>query len=277
MKLYLSQTFFLFQLYKGEDTSFQISGLQNNTDYRFRVYVCRRCQDSTQELCGPLSPSSLFTQRRMELNLPGELNSPETLKPSGMFATDERFAAVLVGAFAALSFLIAFVVEYFFMKWKYEMNVQPAASQEKKKFWETHEHLKYTSYATYCRLIMLYRLSSCLSFSFSLSLMPSSLPVHRCVSLFYSVWISLWTLRGNETTLSSLTKSCATACFCMLRFLYPFKCTYMLGGKCICIFSAFMALLCFIRVCICFTAIYTSYIALPCRITQSSPSAVFDT
>uniref|UniRef100_A0A8C1RL70 Fibronectin type III domain containing 3Ba n=1 Tax=Cyprinus carpio TaxID=7962 RepID=A0A8C1RL70_CYPCA len=104
------------QLYKGEDTTFQISGLQNNTDYRFRVYVCRRCQDSTQELCGPLSPSSLFTLRRTELALPGELNSAETLKPSGMFATDERFAAVLVGAFAALSFLIAFVVEYFFMK-----------------------------------------------------------------------------------------------------------------------------------------------------------------
>uniref|UniRef100_A0A672S769 Fibronectin type III domain-containing protein 3B-like n=1 Tax=Sinocyclocheilus grahami TaxID=75366 RepID=A0A672S769_SINGR len=104
------------QLYKGEDASFQISGLQNNTDYRFRAYVCRRCQDSTQELCGPLSPPSLFTLRRTELTLPGELNSPDTLKPSGMFATDERFAAVLVGAFAALSFLIAFVVEYFFMK-----------------------------------------------------------------------------------------------------------------------------------------------------------------
>ncbi|XP_077084159.1 fibronectin type III domain containing 3Ba isoform X1 [Siphateles boraxobius] len=104
------------QLYKGEDTTFQISGLQNNTDYRFRVYVCRRCQDNTQELCGPLSPSSLFTLRRTELALPGELSSTETLKPSGMFATDERFAAVLVGAFAALSFLIAFVVEYFFMK-----------------------------------------------------------------------------------------------------------------------------------------------------------------
>uniref|UniRef100_A0A673J4G9 Fibronectin type III domain-containing protein 3B-like n=1 Tax=Sinocyclocheilus rhinocerous TaxID=307959 RepID=A0A673J4G9_9TELE len=104
------------QLYKGENATFQMSGLQNNTDYRFRVYVCRRCQDSTQELCGPLSPSSLFTLRRTELALPGELNSAETLKPSGMFATDERFAAVLVGAFAALSFLIAFVVEYFFMK-----------------------------------------------------------------------------------------------------------------------------------------------------------------
>ncbi|KAL0200677.1 hypothetical protein M9458_003864, partial [Cirrhinus mrigala] len=89
-------------LYKGEDTSFQISGLQINTDYRFRVYV-------TQELCGPLSPSSHFTLRRTELALPGDLNMAEALKPSGMFATDERFAAVLVGAFAALSFLIAFV------------------------------------------------------------------------------------------------------------------------------------------------------------------------
>ncbi|XP_052472374.1 fibronectin type III domain-containing protein 3B [Carassius gibelio] len=104
------------QLYKGEDTTFQISGLQNNTDYRFRVYVCRRCQDSTQELCGPLSPSSLFTLRRTELALPGELNSAETLKPSGMFTTDERFAAALVVAFAALSFFLAYVVEYFFMK-----------------------------------------------------------------------------------------------------------------------------------------------------------------
>ncbi|XP_051556139.1 fibronectin type III domain-containing protein 3B-like isoform X1 [Myxocyprinus asiaticus] len=104
------------QLYKGEDTTFQISGLQNNTDYRFRVYVCRRCHDSTQELCGPLSPSSHFTLRRTELALPGDLSSMETSKPTGMFATDERFAAVLVGAFAALSFLIAFVVEIFFMK-----------------------------------------------------------------------------------------------------------------------------------------------------------------
>ncbi len=132
MKLFFTNVLFLFQLYKGEDTSFQISGLQNNTDYRFRVYVCRRCQDSTQELCGPLSPSSLFTLRRTELTLPGELNSPETLKPSGMFATDERFAAVLVGAFAALSFLIAFVVEYFFMKWKYR-NDHRTSSQPRKK------------------------------------------------------------------------------------------------------------------------------------------------
>lgn len=104
------------QLYKGEDTTFQISGLHNNTDYRFRVYVCRRCQDSTQELCGPLSPSSFFAPRRTELVLPGDLNSTETTTPTGMFSTDERFAAVLVGAFAALSFLIAFLVEYFFMK-----------------------------------------------------------------------------------------------------------------------------------------------------------------
>ncbi|KAA0719206.1 Fibronectin type III domain-containing protein 3B [Triplophysa tibetana] len=104
------------QLYKGEDTTFQISGLHNNTDYRFRVYVCRRCQDNTQELCGPVSPSSIFTLRRIETVAHGELSSTETGRPTGLFATDERFAALLVGAFAALSFLIAFMMEYFFMK-----------------------------------------------------------------------------------------------------------------------------------------------------------------
>ncbi|TRY82545.1 hypothetical protein DNTS_005856 [Danionella cerebrum] len=106
------------QLFKGEDTTFQISGLQNNTDYRFRVCVCRRCvcQDSAQELCGPFSPPSLFNLRRMELPLTSDPATADSLKPGGMFASDERFAALLVGAFAALSFLIAFMVEYFFIK-----------------------------------------------------------------------------------------------------------------------------------------------------------------
>ncbi|XP_030631935.1 fibronectin type III domain containing 3Ba [Chanos chanos] len=104
------------QVYKGEGSSFQISGLQINTEYRFRVCVCRRCQDSTQELCGPLSPSSLFTMRRTELAMPGEAATSTTANAMGILSTDERFAAALVGAFAALSFLIAFIVEYFFME-----------------------------------------------------------------------------------------------------------------------------------------------------------------
>ncbi|XP_026864332.2 fibronectin type III domain containing 3Ba [Electrophorus electricus] len=104
------------QVYKGEGTVFHISGLQWNTDYRFRVYVCRRCLDSTQELCGPISTPTPFTLHRAELPVPGEIPASQTGKAAGMFATDERFAALLVGAFGALSFFIAFVVEHFFMK-----------------------------------------------------------------------------------------------------------------------------------------------------------------
>ncbi|XP_076831819.1 fibronectin type III domain containing 3Ba [Brachyhypopomus gauderio] len=104
------------QVYKGEGTVFHISGLQWNTDYRFRVYVCRRCLDTTQELCGALSPPTPFSLRRAELPLPGEMPPHPTGKAVGMFATDERVSALLVGAFGAISFFMAFVVEYFFMK-----------------------------------------------------------------------------------------------------------------------------------------------------------------
>ncbi|KAL7832427.1 hypothetical protein AOLI_G00299750 [Acnodon oligacanthus] len=104
------------QVYKGDATVFQISGLQSNTDYRFRVAVCRQCVDSSQELCGPLSPSTPFTLRRVELPVPRDTPTVRTGKAAGLAGTDERVAALLVGAFSALSFIIAFMVEYLFMK-----------------------------------------------------------------------------------------------------------------------------------------------------------------
>ncbi|KAL6471701.1 hypothetical protein MHYP_G00203510 [Metynnis hypsauchen] len=104
------------QVYKGDSTVFQISGLQSNTDYRFRVAVCRQCVDSTQELCGPPSPSTPFTLRRVELPVPRDTPTVRMGKAAGLAGTDERVAALLVGAFSALSFIIAFMVEYLFMK-----------------------------------------------------------------------------------------------------------------------------------------------------------------
>ncbi len=150
--------------------------------------------------------------------------------------------AVLVGAFAALSFLIAFVVEYFFMKWKYRNDHRTSSQPRKKNILRNTRTLKVyirrdrtVGWVCYTGSLLVFHSL----FSLSDAFQPACASL--CHSLFYSVWISLWTLRGSETILSSLTKSCATACFCMLRFLYPFKCTYMLGGKCIGIFSAFMA------------------------------------
>ena len=102
-------------MYKGEETSHQML-LQCNTEYRFRVCVCRRCQDSSQDLCGPLSPPSLFTPRRPEPTLPGDTAAALVVAPTGIISTDERFATVIVCAFAAFSILIAFILQYFFMK-----------------------------------------------------------------------------------------------------------------------------------------------------------------
>lgn len=104
------------QVFKGEEGVFQISGLQSNTDYRFRVGACRRCQDMCQELCGPLSPSSLFTLRRQETASSGELCAMETGKGAGLISSDERFAALIVCMFAGFSILIACLLQYFFMK-----------------------------------------------------------------------------------------------------------------------------------------------------------------
>ncbi|XP_041965893.1 fibronectin type III domain containing 3Ba [Alosa sapidissima] len=109
------------QVYKGEETSHQML-LQCNTEYRFRVCVCRRCQDSAQELCGPLSASSLFTPRRPEPSPTADATAAAAaaaagaVVPAGIISTDERFAAVIVCAFAALSILMAFILQYFFMK-----------------------------------------------------------------------------------------------------------------------------------------------------------------
>uniref|UniRef100_A0A8K9UHP1 Fibronectin type III domain containing 3Ba n=1 Tax=Oncorhynchus mykiss TaxID=8022 RepID=A0A8K9UHP1_ONCMY len=104
------------QVFKGEESAFQITGLQGNTDYRFRVCACRRCQDTNHELCGPLSPSSLFTLRRQEQQCLGETSAVETVKGAGIISSDERFAAVVVCVFAGVSILMACLLQYFFMK-----------------------------------------------------------------------------------------------------------------------------------------------------------------
>ncbi|XP_054022736.1 fibronectin type III domain-containing protein 3B [Dryobates pubescens] len=104
------------QVYKGEETTFHISGLQVNTDYRFRVCVCRRCLDTSQELCGPFSPSVAFMPQRNEIVLTGEVGSIDDPKIKSMIATDEQFAALIVLGFATLSIVFACILQYFFMK-----------------------------------------------------------------------------------------------------------------------------------------------------------------
>lgn len=104
------------QVYKGEEATFHISGLQTNTDYRFRVCACRRCVDTSQELCGAFSPSAAFVLQRSEALLPGDVGSLDDPKMKSMMPTDEQFAAIIVVGFATLSILFAFILQYFLMK-----------------------------------------------------------------------------------------------------------------------------------------------------------------
>ncbi|CAH6789245.1 Fndc3b [Phodopus roborovskii] len=104
------------QVYKGEEATFQISGLQSNTDYRFRVCACRRCVDTSQELSGAFSPSVAFVLQQREVMLTGDMGSMDDPKMKGMMPTDEQFAALIVLGFATLSILFAFILQYFLMK-----------------------------------------------------------------------------------------------------------------------------------------------------------------
>nr|XP_055037970.1 fibronectin type III domain-containing protein 3B isoform X2 [Misgurnus anguillicaudatus] len=97
------------QVYKGEETSFQLFGLQWNTDYRLRVFACRRCTDTHQELCGAFSPSAHFTPQRSDATLTVEADV--TRVPMGRTLTDEQFASLIVFGVASLSVLIAFLLQ----------------------------------------------------------------------------------------------------------------------------------------------------------------------
>ncbi|KAM9436332.1 fibronectin type III domain-containing protein 3B [Clarias gariepinus] len=96
------------QVYKGEDTVFQLFGLQWNTDYRLRVFVCRRCADTSQELCGSFSPSTHFCPRRTVSPL--SVDTVSVASSSGKKLTDEQFASIIVVGVASVSIFIAYLL-----------------------------------------------------------------------------------------------------------------------------------------------------------------------
>ncbi|XP_073686685.1 fibronectin type III domain-containing protein 3B [Garra rufa] len=97
------------QVYKGDEPSFQLTGLQWNSDYRVRVFACRRCADTLQELCGSFSPSAHFNLRRSDATLAVEADV--TRVPMSKTLTDEQFASLIVFGVASLSVLIAFLLQ----------------------------------------------------------------------------------------------------------------------------------------------------------------------
>uniref|UniRef100_A0A8C9F576 Fibronectin type-III domain-containing protein n=1 Tax=Pavo cristatus TaxID=9049 RepID=A0A8C9F576_PAVCR len=106
------------QVYKGPETSFRLTGLQTNCEYRIRVCAGRQSQDAagSQELYGPYSPSAVFSSQKQELE-PQCAAVPTELADSKKTLHEERFIAiVLLCGFAVVAILFAVVIQYFVIK-----------------------------------------------------------------------------------------------------------------------------------------------------------------
>ncbi|XP_029571911.1 fibronectin type-III domain-containing protein 3A isoform X2 [Salmo trutta] len=104
------------QVYKGSATSYQMPGLQPNSEYRFRVCAIRQCQDAP-ELSGPYSPTVTLSPQRSELSA-GSVSSvgPRAGADPARPLTDEQWAALIIMLCAVISILIAFIIQYFVIK-----------------------------------------------------------------------------------------------------------------------------------------------------------------
>ncbi|XP_038816922.1 fibronectin type-III domain-containing protein 3A isoform X2 [Salvelinus namaycush] len=104
------------QVYKGSATSYQMPGLQTNSEYRFRVCAIRQCQDAP-ELSGPYSPTVTLSPQRSELSA-GSVSSvgPRAGADPARPLTDEQWAALIIMLCAVISILIAFIIQYFVIK-----------------------------------------------------------------------------------------------------------------------------------------------------------------
>ncbi|XP_048396206.1 fibronectin type-III domain-containing protein 3A isoform X2 [Stegostoma tigrinum] len=105
------------QIYKGPETTFQVSNLQLNCEYRFRVCAIRQCQDTQglHDLMGPYSATVTLYSQRNETPANSSKNTTEVTKTTQTLS-DEQCAALILALFAIVSILIAFIVQYFVIK-----------------------------------------------------------------------------------------------------------------------------------------------------------------
>lgn len=80
----------------------------------------RQCQDPVghQDLVGPYSTTVLFISQRTEPLASANKDAVEGVRTRRTLS-DEQCAAVILVVFAFFSILIAFIIQYFVIKWKY--------------------------------------------------------------------------------------------------------------------------------------------------------------
>ncbi|XP_069749840.1 fibronectin type-III domain-containing protein 3A-like isoform X6 [Narcine bancroftii] len=106
------------QVYKGPMTSFCLANVQTSCEYKFRVCAGRQYQDAIgiQELYGPYSPIVSFSSHKHESTSISSETTVALTKIPKETLSDEHFAALILVAFAGLSILFAFIIQYFVIK-----------------------------------------------------------------------------------------------------------------------------------------------------------------
>ena len=104
---------FLFQIYKGDQTSFKISGLTAKTEWQVRVCAIRECSDGSGDLNGAFSPGASFTTTspKLQQSQVGAVSTAVSRVTDRRPLSDQQWAFILLLGFTVCAVLLALLAQ----------------------------------------------------------------------------------------------------------------------------------------------------------------------
>lgn len=113
---------FILQIYRGEDTCFQVENLSPKSDYHLRVCAIRICENGS-EVVGAFSPVVSFTTQGHEPVSPQEADVKQESKlVESKPLTDQQWAMIILMGFVVFAVLVAIIAQQII---KYRSNSFP--------------------------------------------------------------------------------------------------------------------------------------------------------
>lgn len=101
----------ILQIYRGEDTCFQVENLSPKSDYHLRVCAIRICEDGS-EVVGAFSPVVSFTTQGHEPVSPLEADVKQESKlVESKPLTDQQWAMIILMGFVVFAVLVAIIAQ----------------------------------------------------------------------------------------------------------------------------------------------------------------------
>lgn len=98
-------------MYRGPATSYNLHTLSPKMEYTIRVCAVRQCDDRSEDVVGPFSPSVMFTTLSLEpsTSLEPKLLETKIVEPKQL--TDQQWAMIILFGFVVFACLVAFVAQ----------------------------------------------------------------------------------------------------------------------------------------------------------------------